>query len=367
MMTPYFSICIPNYNYERYLGVTIDSVLSQDVDDLEILVSDNASTDGSAALVQGYQEVDPRIRLRRNVCNVGFAGNLAKASSMAVGRFMIMLSSDDLMASGALKAYRKIFDSLGQAAGDSIVNSAVSVIDSSGNIIGEKKIDWKLWRGAVKDDSLSSLIDAPVYVIDAEKLLGNSLRLMRVPFFFLSTVYSKKLCDEVEGYSQGGLFNPDKRFAWAILARARKAYIIDAPLFQYRVHSKNQTALQANNGTLKHMVDEYVATFSVDQTVLNRAGLKREELVTAFVEHDIALRGLKCLAEGKRELSRRMVDFGKACYPKPMTQNRKAWMLRIALMFGPMGTLAARLAMAPARRRWEKNILSTPVQGGHQK
>ena len=45
-----FSVCIPNFNYEAYLGETLDSVLDQTLRDLEVVVSDNASTDGSVAL-----------------------------------------------------------------------------------------------------------------------------------------------------------------------------------------------------------------------------------------------------------------------------------------------------------------------------
>src|SRR5262249_34593153 len=74
------SICIPNYNYERYLGRTIQSILDQADPDLEILVSDNASTDGSAELVRRFN--DPRIRLHVNACNVGFSGNLDRAARL---------------------------------------------------------------------------------------------------------------------------------------------------------------------------------------------------------------------------------------------------------------------------------------------
>ncbi|MEK6237000.1 MAG: glycosyltransferase, partial [Planctomycetales bacterium] len=62
-----FSVCIPNYNYEKYLGVTIQSVLDQSHRDFEILVSDNASTDRSIEIVEGFE--DPRIRARINACN----------------------------------------------------------------------------------------------------------------------------------------------------------------------------------------------------------------------------------------------------------------------------------------------------------
>ncbi|HEY2894432.1 MAG TPA: glycosyltransferase family 2 protein, partial [Pirellulales bacterium] len=81
-----FSICIPNYNYERYLGRTIESILAQQDSDCEVLVSDNASTDGSVALVQSFN--DPRIRLHVNACNVGFSGNLDRSARMATGELM---------------------------------------------------------------------------------------------------------------------------------------------------------------------------------------------------------------------------------------------------------------------------------------
>ncbi len=90
-----FSVCIPNYNYERFLGRTIQSVRDQMGAEFEILVSDNASTDRSMDIVRGF--ADPRIRWRVNRCNVGFAGNLDRAARLAEGERMIMLSSDDLM------------------------------------------------------------------------------------------------------------------------------------------------------------------------------------------------------------------------------------------------------------------------------
>ena len=361
---PYFSICIPNFNYQRYLGLTLDSVLNQSFTDLEVLVSDNASTDGSVALVQDYQQRDARIKLRVNRCNVGFAGNLARASTMASGRFMLMLSSDDLMDDGALAAYRDLFEALGDTAERSIVHSSLTVVDSDGRPTGERRIDWKLWKGAVLNEALSARVGAPVYEIDAATVLRNSLTTMRVPFYFLSTAYSKALHDAMEGYSQGGLFNPDKRFAWALLGHAEKAYLIDKPLFRYRIHAANQTALQASSGALKHLVDEYVASFSLDTKLLDRAKLTRDQFVAAFVEHDVALRAFKLLAEGDRKQARRWLDFGRGCYPEAMAANRKILLMRLLLAAGPLGALAARLALGSATRLWQQRM--TAASNGAQ-
>lgn len=359
----FFSICVPNFNYERYLGLTLQSVLDQTDQDFEILVSDNASTDRSANVARGLAESDQRIQVRINRCNVGFAGNLAKAAAMATGRYMLMLSSDDLMDVDALGVYRSLFEHLGEQASTSIVSSATTIVDSDGVSTGEQHIDWKQWHGAQHEIELSSVLGAPVYSMDAAQLLRNSLSTMRVPFYFLSTCYPKSLHDAVESYSQGGLFNPDKRFAWALLGQASRAYFVDRPLFRYRVHNSNQAALQANSGALKHLVDEYVATFSLENTLLARAGITRDALAAAFIEHDIALRGFKNLAAGNRLLVRRMLDFGDACYPRLMAANRKVLALRLALCAGPLGTMTARTAMTRAQRMWETQMTARKAKG----
>jgi len=71
MNSPFFSICIPNYNYAQYIGETIQSVLDQTCQDFEIIVADNASTDESVSVVEGFH--DARIRLVRNRYNIVFA------------------------------------------------------------------------------------------------------------------------------------------------------------------------------------------------------------------------------------------------------------------------------------------------------
>jgi len=344
-----FSICIPNYNYERYLGRTIQSVLDQSYAHFEILVSDNCSTDGSAALVQKIG--DPRIKLAINRCNVGFAANLDRASRMASGERMIMLSSDDLMRPDALATYKKLYDHLGAAGDDVIASASWDVIDGQGNLTGQTGPDRTLWFDADRDAALGEVIGAPVYSVAASELLKRCLGSLRAPFNFAATVYSAKLYQAVEGYGGGRMLNPDKWFHWKVLAVAERAYFVDRRLFAYRWHGENQASLERTASALKFLVDQYVSTLELDGKLLERLGLSRDDVAAAFIEYDIARHGLATLARGQRLRARRILNFGRAAYPEALARNRRARFLRALLALGPLGQRIAHKAYA----RYEQN------------
>lgn len=95
------SVIMPAYNAERYIASAIASVLAQDHADLELLVVDNNSTDGTVALVQSFS--DPRIRLlRQHVQGVSAARN--KALEEMRGDFFCFLDADDDLPAQSLSA-----------------------------------------------------------------------------------------------------------------------------------------------------------------------------------------------------------------------------------------------------------------------
>lgn len=336
------SICIPNYNYARYLGRTLGSVLSQGEVDLEVVVADNQSTDESVAVLNAL--ADPRVRVRVNRCNVGFARNLDRAAELATGDWMIMLSSDDMVRPGALVAYRDVIGKLGDAASASVLTSTLEVIDPEDRVTGRIGPDPELWRAADRDDHLSELAGAPVYRVAAGELLGRCLRTMKNPFNFAATAYPRALYEAVHGYGGARLINPDKWFHWRLLGVAGQALFVDTPHFAYRWHPANQTAQQARSGALKYLVDEYATTLEVTEEMLARAAQSRSQLVSGFVEFDVARHGLATLARRQRLRARRILRFGLAAYPAEVRRNAKAWLLRALLAIGPLGTLVAGVA-----------------------
>lgn len=334
-----FSICIPNYNYEQYLGRTLQSVLDQRYSDFEIVIADNASTDGSVAVIEQFQDL--RIRVSVNAYNVGFSGNLDRAGRMAQGDVMIMLSSDDLMRPDALQVYRDAFD--GFAGERAIVSASVDRIDADDRVDGYLGPDSQLWRASDRDATLEARLGAPVYRVEADVLLRRCLETMKNPFNFLATAYPRALYEQVEGYGGGRLINPDKWYHWKLLGIAETAYFIDRPLFAYRWHTGNQTAQQAQMGALKYLVDEYVSTLEVAGEVLERLSMSRNEVIEAFVEHDIGRHGLATLAKGNRVKARRILHFGRAVYPEVARRNRTVKGLSVLVALGVAGQRIARM------------------------
>lgn len=92
---PLVSICIPVFERERYLGDAVASALSQTYQAIEVIVVDNASSDGSYEIARSF--ADPRVRVERNDRNIGQRANLMRALSYASGECVLFLSSDDLM------------------------------------------------------------------------------------------------------------------------------------------------------------------------------------------------------------------------------------------------------------------------------
>jgi glycosyltransferase involved in cell wall biosynthesis len=339
-----FSICIPNFNYAHYLGKTLQSVLTQSHADFEIWLSDNASTDQSVALANGLG--DPRIQCHVNRRNVGFAGNLDRAAAHATGERIIMLSSDDLMLPGALEAYQKLRTALGNAAERAVFSSDCTIIDGDDQQTGTLQMDASLWKETRHHADLSAAVGAEVVSMDAGALLRASLLQLKNPLSFLATCYPRELYLAVEGYGGSRQFVPDKTFHWKLLSAADRAYLIRIPLFAYRVHTSNQTSQETGLGALKLMIDQYAATFDLDNETMQRAGLNRNDLTDAFVEFDIGRHGLATLARGERTKARRIHTFGKAAYPLQTKRNRKARILSVLLAAGPLGTWIAKRAYA---------------------
>ena len=90
---PLFSVIIPLYNKAPYVGKTVESVLGQTLDNYELIIIDNGSTDGSSDIVAGF--TDPRIRTIRLDKNVGVSNARNNGVTMATATYITFLDADD--------------------------------------------------------------------------------------------------------------------------------------------------------------------------------------------------------------------------------------------------------------------------------
>lgn len=92
------SIGMPVYNGERYLEDAIRSNLEQTYSNFELIISDNASTDGTEAICRGFAASDSRVRYSRNAQNIGAARNYNRVFKLSRGAYFRWANADDLAA-----------------------------------------------------------------------------------------------------------------------------------------------------------------------------------------------------------------------------------------------------------------------------
>jgi glycosyltransferase involved in cell wall biosynthesis len=95
--SPKVSIGLPVYNGERYLALTIDSILAQTYQDFELIISDNCSTDRSEEICRQYAEQDSRVRFFPSEVNKGAAWNFRRVFELARGPYFRWAPSDAVL------------------------------------------------------------------------------------------------------------------------------------------------------------------------------------------------------------------------------------------------------------------------------
>ena len=101
---PTVSVILPIYNAQETLSDCLDSLLAQTLSDIEIICIDDASPDGSAAVLADYARRDNRIRIRRNEINVGLGSTRNRGIALARGTYIFHIDPDDVIPPDALKS-----------------------------------------------------------------------------------------------------------------------------------------------------------------------------------------------------------------------------------------------------------------------
>jgi glycosyltransferase involved in cell wall biosynthesis len=129
------SIGIPVYNGARFLTESLESLLGQTFEDIEFLISDNGSTDGTEEICRGFAERDARIRYLRADTNRGASWNYRNVAHQTTGRYFKWATHDDLLAPTYIERCVGVLDDAPD--GVALVYPRTTIIDERGRAVRE--------------------------------------------------------------------------------------------------------------------------------------------------------------------------------------------------------------------------------------
>ena len=245
---PRVSISVPCYNYAHYLQDAVQSILNQSFRDWEAITIDDASTDSTWEVMQGFR--DPRIVCVRHTQNKGNIVTFNLAIARSSGEYVAILSADDLYRPNFLKRTVEMLEAHPDAG---MVYTGWEMVDARGRTIREVTSMPHAQDGVY--DELPSL------------LLG-----CHIPQ--CGTLVRRRVLDQVGVYDPT-LIRAGDWDLWLRIARRYKVAFVSEALYQYRRHGGN---MSVDPGTLLRTEQELNLIL---ERVLSDASLPPEVRATA--------------------------------------------------------------------------------------
>lgn len=251
---PLVSICVPAYNSGQYIGETLDCLLSQSYENLEIIIIDDGSSDNTSSIVKGFK--DERLHYYRQP-NAGAAAARNYAFEKSMGSFIKFMDSDDLISSTCIevqvKAIRDKDDAVASAKWGVFVNS-----DRSDFKLVREKV-WKNLPGI--DWVVESLID-----------YGRN---MTQPGIFL---IPRNLIKRAGLWNEKLSLIDDFDFMTRVLTETDKVIFCEEAILYYRNGLPNSLSRQNSR---YHMESAYKAQIAGISKILQKENSQRSRLACA--------------------------------------------------------------------------------------
>lgn len=217
---PLVSILIPTYNSSKYLGQCLESALAQTYKNIEIIVHDDASTDGTKQLLSKYQ--DSRLRIIQTDKNHGMIGGWNYIQSKAKGKYIKFLASDDLLAPTCVS---ELIDKALESPKSAIITCRRKFINEQGKVIKT--------LGFAKVNTTTNGLAHAKWILTTlrENLIGEPTAVM----------YPRNLVALEGGYDP--LFSQFADFEyWIRLLQYGDITYVHKPLCSFRVHTGSNTS-----------------------------------------------------------------------------------------------------------------------------
>lgn len=146
---PLVSIVLPTYNRAHLIRKSIDTCLAQTLQDIELVVVNDCSTDDTAHILKEYALKDKRLKVINNEINLRLPASLNRGFAEATGKYFTWTSDDNLYASNALEV---LSNTLEQNPGADLVYANYNEIDSNDQVTGiaimnDINKSFMLWKG----------------------------------------------------------------------------------------------------------------------------------------------------------------------------------------------------------------------------
>lgn len=207
---PVVSILMPVYNAERYLDDALQSIFAQTLNDFELIVIDDASTDGSLNILNSY--TDLRLRVVRHKSNMGIVDALNNGLKEARGEYFARIDADDIAHPERLQMQ---LDYLNQ-------NPQVGIVGSWIHGFGDVRREY-VHRYPVTDDHIKASL------------------LFESPFAHPTVMIRRAALERLDQYYSPNFPYVEDWELWTRLIRSGEASNIPKPLLKYRIHAKSSS------------------------------------------------------------------------------------------------------------------------------
>ena len=198
---------MPVYNADRYLAEAIGSILDQTHRSFELIIIDDASSDKTREIIEGFAKHDKRIRYIRNDERTGIVPSLNQAISLSRGEYIARMDSDDVAIATRLE---KQVEYLEHHKDIALVGSDLTVIDANGKEIGTR-----------------------IYPKTSAEILSKIL--FYNPVAHPAVMLRKSVLSSVGGYDPAFTFAEDYEL-WLRIGKRYKFANLQEPLLKYRLH-----------------------------------------------------------------------------------------------------------------------------------
>lgn len=213
-VTPEFSVIVPVYNVETDLPACLESILAQSCTEFEVIAVDDASTDGSATILEDFARRDPRIEVIRQPTNGGLGRARNAGMARARAPYIVFVDSDDMLTGDALA---RVAERIADTGRPDVVMMGFARIQPDGQVVPDRR-----------SRCLAPEMCGP---------LGERPKLLEILATAWNKVYRRDFLTEHGFQFPVGVYE-DVPWTYPILISASRIATLDHVCYLYRLHDR---------------------------------------------------------------------------------------------------------------------------------